>query len=65
MWDLIVSVPDHCLSFYFALGKQTKQFILFSKRFLTELSKKKKKKKKKKNKPQGQMMGRVSIGQLC
>ena len=20
MWDLIVSVPDHCLSFYFALG---------------------------------------------
>ena len=19
MWDLIVSVPDHCLSFYFAL----------------------------------------------
>ena len=20
MWDLIVSVPDHCLSFYFAIG---------------------------------------------
>ena len=20
MWDLIVSVPDHCLSFYFAFG---------------------------------------------
>ena len=20
MWDLIVSVPDHCLSFYFALS---------------------------------------------
>ena len=20
MWDLIVSVPDHCLSFYFTLG---------------------------------------------
>ena len=20
MWDLIVSVPDHCLSFYFILG---------------------------------------------
>ena len=19
MWDLIVSVPDHCLSFYFAM----------------------------------------------
>ena len=21
MWDLIVSVPDHCLSFYFLLDK--------------------------------------------
>ena len=21
MWDLIVSVPDHCLSFYFAWGR--------------------------------------------
>ena len=21
MWDLIVSVPDHCLSFYFSLKK--------------------------------------------
>ena len=20
MWDLIVSVPDHCLSFYFSCG---------------------------------------------
>ena len=20
MWDLIVSVPDHCLSFYFAIS---------------------------------------------
>ena len=20
MWDLIVSVPDHCLSFYFAIA---------------------------------------------
>ena len=20
MWDLIVSVPDHCLSFYFSVG---------------------------------------------
>ena len=20
MWDLIVSVPDHCLSFYFAVS---------------------------------------------
>ena len=24
MWDLIVSVPDHCLSFYFTLGKSKK-----------------------------------------
>ena len=22
MWDLIVSVPDHCLSFYFKLSGQ-------------------------------------------
>ena len=22
MWDLIVSVPDHCLSFYFSKGKE-------------------------------------------
>ena len=21
MWDLIESVPDHCLSFYFTMGK--------------------------------------------
>ena len=21
MWDLIVSVPDHCLSFYFAIDQ--------------------------------------------
>ena len=20
MWDLVVSVPDHCLSFYFTIG---------------------------------------------
>ena len=25
MWDLIVSVPDHCLSFYFSLSTR---FIL-------------------------------------
>ena len=24
MWDLIVSVPDHCLSFYFELGMRIK-----------------------------------------
>ena len=22
MWDLIVSVPDHCLSFYFAAAEE-------------------------------------------
>ena len=27
MWDLIVSVPDHCLSFYF--GKQENEGIYF------------------------------------
>ena len=31
MWDLIVSVPDHCLSFYFAL--KTPILILGSCRF--------------------------------
>ena len=24
MWDLIVSIPDHCLSFYFTLCSFTK-----------------------------------------
>ena len=24
MWDLIVSVPDHCLSFYFPIASQLK-----------------------------------------
>ena len=24
MWDLIVSVPDHCLSFYFTMQKSKK-----------------------------------------
>ena len=24
MWDLIVSVPDHCLSFYFAISTISK-----------------------------------------
>ena len=23
MWDLIISVPDHCLYFYFIMGKTT------------------------------------------
>ena len=30
IWDLIVSVPDHCLSFYFAAlvgGGQAKQYL--------------------------------------
>ena len=25
MWDLIVSVPDHCLSFYFGVLQPTRQ----------------------------------------
>ena len=25
MWDLIVSVPDHCLSFYFSMSSQSKE----------------------------------------
>ena len=29
MWDLIVSVPDHCLSFYFSLSIQSKMGIKF------------------------------------
>ena len=48
MWDLIVSVPDHCLSFYFG-GLSGR--LVFSKRFVdfTRLPYLKKKKKKKKN----------------
>ena len=26
MWDLIVSVPDHCLSFYFTGSKDTEPY---------------------------------------
>ena len=29
MWDLIVSVPDHCLSFYFFLSDTWRHFICF------------------------------------
>ena len=30
MWDLIVSVPDHCLSFYFSFEKlQTNKYTSF------------------------------------
>ena len=36
MWDLIVSVPDHCLSFYFTLKKRlcwdTKTYEVFGPR---------------------------------
>ena len=31
MWDLIVSVPDHCLSFYFS--HDVAQFTVKSKKF--------------------------------
>ena len=32
MWDLIVSVPDHCLSFYFTgkFIKTKKQIMMFN-----------------------------------
>ena len=29
MWDLIVSVPDHCLSFYFVLNEITVHLRIF------------------------------------
>ena len=28
MWDLIVSVPDHCLSFYFALNHSAALLVI-------------------------------------
>ena len=28
MWDLIVSVPDHCLSFYFTLFRQRTRLLV-------------------------------------
>ena len=28
MWDLIVSVPDHCLSFYFDNNKKSSAMLL-------------------------------------
>ena len=34
MWDLIVSLPDHCLSFYFTLlskGPMRGQFVFLTK----------------------------------
>ena len=27
MWDLIVSVPDHCLSFYFSGGHRSSKML--------------------------------------
>ena len=27
MWDLIVSVPDHCISFYFACSNREETFL--------------------------------------
>ena len=36
MWDLIVSVPDHCLSFYFGQNKQAHSICILS--LLTNLS---------------------------
>ena len=28
MWDLIVSVSDHCLSFYFSVSSRNDKFML-------------------------------------
>ena len=30
MWDLIVSVPDHCLSFYFTINVMSSYFDWFN-----------------------------------
>ena len=32
MWDLIVSVPDHCLSFYFEISDIESRVIILSKK---------------------------------
>ena len=37
MWDLIVSVPDHCLSFYFELGAYYKLGQLIGDDYLTKV----------------------------
>ena len=31
IWDLIVSVPDHCLSFYFGLGRGVAEIQILKK----------------------------------
>ena len=51
MWDLIVSVPDHCLSFYFVLLRlKYAIFVLFhSKRNVKQTVRYKKAKWKKAN----------------
>ena len=30
MWDLIVSVPDHCLSFYFSIKEELKPLFFLN-----------------------------------
>ena len=35
MWDLIVSVPDHCLSFYFGNVEKDRQLLWFTYIYLT------------------------------
>ena len=37
MWDLIVSVPDHCLSFYFSLNFEV-MYILTGEQAASESS---------------------------
>ena len=39
IWDLIVSVPDHCLSFYFLLGTPNNQLLNITGRRCRETAK--------------------------
>ena len=49
MWDLIVSVPDHCLSFYFAFCFRQEHYIkIWRKNLLIPIQIFIRKKKKKK-----------------
>ena len=38
MWDLIVSVPDHCLSFYFKESKVHPNLLLTSRLSISRLN---------------------------
>ena len=36
MWDLIVSVPDHCLSFYFEAAGVTGEVLIWFRSYLSD-----------------------------